>query len=280
MSAPVTGSRQPPTGSPLEAARSFWTHRSLIWQMTKREVIGRYRGSVLGILWSFVIPVLMLAVYTFVFSFVFQARWGTETGTKTEFALFLFAGLIVHSLFAECVSRAPGLIVGNSNFVKKVVFPLEILPLVTMGAVLIHSVLSLIVLLAGYLFLHGALHWTVLYLPVILAPLVLLTLGAAWLLASIGTFVRDIGQLVTIATTILMFLSPIFYPASVIPQEIRPYLFLNPLTFMIEQLRDVAILGNDPAWFRLFLYTAVSVMVACAGFWWFQRTRKGFADVL
>ncbi|MBK8015758.1 MAG: ABC transporter permease [Betaproteobacteria bacterium] len=248
--------------------------------MTRREVIGRYRGSVLGIVWSFLTPLLMLAIYTFVFSFVLKARWGAETGSKTEFALFLFAGLIVHGLFAECVVRAPSLILSNPNYVKKVVFPLEMLPWVSMGSVLIHSLLSVIVLLTGYAWIYGGINWTVVFLPLILAPLIVFTMGVSWFLASLGTYVRDIGQLVNIAVTVLLFMSPIFYPASVLPKEIRPLLFLNPLTFIIEQVRDVVVVGNNPAWFRLGAYALVSLCVAQAGFSWFQKTRRGFADVL
>jgi len=266
--------------SPAMAFKSFWGHRYLIWQMTKREVVGRYRGSLLGILWSFVTPVLMLAIYTFVFSFIFQARWGTETETRTEFALFLFAGLIVHSLFAECVNRAPYLILSNPNYVKKVVFPLEILPWVTMGSVLIHSALSVSVLLIGFAIIHGGLNWTAIFMPVIVFPLVLFTMGASWFLASFGAYVRDVNQFVGIVTTAMLFMSPIFYPASVLPQEIRPYLFLNPLTFIIEQLRDVVLVGNTPAWLRLGIFTAISALIAWLGFFWFQKTRKGFADVV
>jgi len=259
---------------------SLWSHRQLVWQMTRREVIGRYRGSVLGIAWSFLTPLLMLTIYTFVFSFVLKARWGAETGTKTEFALFLFAGLIVHGLFAECVSRAPALILSNPSYVKKVVFPLEILPWVSMGSVLIHSLLSIAVLLAGYALMHHGLNWTAVFLPVIVLPLILFTMGVSWFLASLGTYVRDIGQFVNILVTALLFMSPIFYPASILPAEIRPLLFLNPLTFIIEQVRDVVVVGNAPAWLRLGMYTLISACVAQAGFSWFQKTRRGFADVL
>ncbi len=258
----------------------FWKHRGLIWQMSRREVIGRYRGSLFGLLWSFVIPVLMLVVYTFVFSFIFQARWGEETGSKSEFAIFLFTGLIVYSLFAESVNRAPTLMLNNANYVKKVVFPLEILPWVVMGSVLFHSALSVFVLLIFYAMLHGYVHWTIVFLPVIFFPLVLFTMGIAWLLASSGTFLRDVSQSIGIITTVMLFMSPVFYPASVLPKDIRPYLFLNPLTFIIEQARDVIIVGNTPAWLRLGIYSAISLGVAWFGFYWFQKTRKGFADVL
>lgn len=252
----------------------------MIWQLSKREVIGRYRGSALGLLWSFVIPILMLAVYTFVFSYIFQARWGEEAGGKADFALFLFSGLIVYSLFAECINRAPALIVGNANFVKRVVFPVEVLPWVSMLSGLFHTTLSLLVFLAFYLAAHGGLHWTVVFLPLVFFPLILFTMGVSWFLASAGTYVRDVGQTVGIMTTVLLFMSPIFYPASILPEDIRPYLFLNPLTFIIEQARDVLIFGNTPAWVRLGIYCAISMLVAWLGLYWFQRTRRGFADVL
>lgn len=265
---------------PLVMFACFWKHRSLIWQMSRREVVGRYRGSLFGLLWSFVTPVLMLVVYTFVFSFIFQARWGEETGSKSEFATFLFTGLIVYSLFAECVNRAPTLMLSNANYVKKVVFPLEILPWIVMGSVLFHSALSVLVLLASYVIIHGYIHWTIVFLPIILFPLIMFTMGASWFLASLGTFVRDAGQSVGILTTVLLFMSPIFYPASILPKEMRPYLFLNPLTFIIEQARDVVIVGNTPAWLRLGIYAVISFLIAWLGFYWFQKTRKGFADVI
>ncbi len=268
--------------SPLAIPRSFWRNRSLIWQMVKREVIGRYRGSVMGILWSFLNPVLMLAVYTFVFSTIFKARWGAtgSPDSKTEFAILLFTGLIIHGLFSECVSRAPGLILSNVNYVKKVVFPLEILPWVAMGATAFHSAVSLLVLLLFYFFVNSTLQWTLVFLPLLLVPLILLTMGFSWFLASLGVYLRDVGQIIGLFTTILLFLSPVFYPLTALPEEYRPLLYLNPLTFMIEQTRDVMIWGKIPDWQGLGIYTACSLAVAWTGFFWFQKTRKGFADVL
>ncbi len=179
---------------------SLWRNRQLIAQMTRREVVGRYKGSVMGLAWSFLNPVFMLAVYTFVFSVVFKARWGVGGDeSKTQFAVVLFVGLIVHALFAEVLNRAPGLILSNVNYVKKVVYPLEVLPVIAIGAALFHSIVSLGVLLAAFAAFSGCLHRTAILTPLVLLPLVILTLGIAWMLASLSVFLRDVGQ--TIGTT-------------------------------------------------------------------------------
>lgn len=258
----------------------LWCHRDLIRQMTWREVMGRYRGSAMGLAWSFFNPVLMLVVYTFVFSGIFKARWGGAQGSHGEFALVLFVGMIVHALFAEVLNRAPGLILGNANYVKKVVFPLEILPVTTLGAALFHALVSIAVLLIACLMLTGSLHWTALLVPLVLAPLAILTLGLAWFLASIGVYVRDVGQSIGIVTTVMMFLAPVFYPVTALPEEFRGWMMLNPLTFVIEQSRLVLIWGGMPDWSGLAVYFAAAVLVAWLGHAWFQKTRKGFADVL
>lgn len=262
-------------------ARSLWRHRELIVQMARREVIGRYRGSIMGLAWSFFNPILMLVVYTFVFSVVFKARWGTGSEeSQAGFAVVLFVGMIVYGLFAEMVNRAPLLILSNVNYVKKVIFPLEILPVVGMGAALFHTLVSLCVLLAAILLINGSMAWTAIFFPLIILPLLIATLGIAWFLASLGVFVRDVGQTVVIITTAMMFLSPVFYPVSALPEKFQTWLMLNPLTFMIEQSRAVMIFGKLPDWSGLGIYTVVSLMMAWTGFWWFQKTRKGFADVL
>ncbi len=260
---------------------SLWQHRLLVWQMSRREVVGRYRGSWMGLAWSFFNPILLLTVYTFVFSVVFKARWGTGgEESKATFAIVLFVGMIVHGLFAECVNRAPGLILSNANFVKKVIFPLEILPWVAMGATLFHTGISLLVLLLAQLILNQTLPWTCMLLPVILFPLILITIGFTWFLAATGVFVRDISQTTGIFTTVLMFLSPVFYPISSLPKEYQGWLGLNPLTFIIDQARQVLIWERLPDWSGLSMYYAISLLIAWMGFWWFQKTRKGFADVL
>lgn len=260
---------------------SLWRNRHLVIQMSKREVVGRYRGSFMGLAWSFFNPLFMLIVYTFVFSVVFKARWGINSEeSKTTFAILLFVGLIVHGLFADCVNRAPGLIVGNVNYVKKVIFPLEILPWVAMGSALFHTTISLIVLLLAQLILSHTLPWTAIFFPVILLPLLFATMGAAWFLSAIGVYLRDVSQTIGIFTTVLLFLSPVFYPISALPEEYRIWLKLNPLTFIIEEGRKTLIFGQIPDWTGWVLYLAVSVTVSWLGFWWFQKTRNGFADVL
>jgi lipopolysaccharide transport system permease protein len=270
------------SASPKALARSLWCNRQLIRQMTVREVVGRYKGSVMGLFWSFLNPVFMLVVYTFVFSVVFKARWGVGGAeeTKTQFAVVLFVGMIVHGLFAEVLNRAPGLILANANYVKKVVFPLEILPIVSMGGALFHSLVSLSVLLAAFVIFNGYLHWTVIFIPFVLLPLVILALGLAWMLASLGVFLRDVGQTIGIITTVMMFLSPVFFPVTALPEQYRPVIMANPLTFIIEQSRDVLIWGRLPDWTSLGVYMLVASVIAWAGYIWFQRTRKGFADVL
>jgi lipopolysaccharide transport system permease protein len=249
-------------------------------QMTKREVIGRYRGSVMGLTWSFFNPVLMLAVYTFVFSEIFSARWvGVDTG-KGGFAILLFVGMIVHGLFAECANRAPSLVMTNSNYVKKVVFPLEILPVITLGSALFHSCISLLVLVAAQLLILNTLYWTALLFPLILLPLIFGTLGICWLLASLGVYLRDVGQVITVLTTVLLFLSPVLYPMAALPEAYRPWLQLNPLTYIIEESRNVLLFGGTPDWSDWGVALLISLVIAVIGFWFFQKTRKGFADVI
>ncbi|ERO63474.1 hypothetical protein P308_29015 [Pseudomonas piscis] len=268
------------SASPAAMLSSLWRYRQLIGASTKREVLGRYRGSALGLLWSFFNPVFMLLVYTFVFSIVFKARWNSGSESRTEFALVLFAGLMVFSLFAECINRAPGLILSNVNYVKKVVFPLEILPFVTLLSALFHMGVSLVVWLLAYVLLIGIPHVAVLYLPLILMPLALLIMGLSWALASLGVYLRDVAQIIGVITTSLMFLSPIFYPATALPEDYRYLLYFNPLTPVIEQARAVLYFGALPDFAMLAVYWVATFVIAWLGFVWFQKTRKGFADVL
>ena len=268
------------SASPLGAVRSLWTNRQLIARMGQREIIGRYKGSAMGLAWSFITPLFMLAIYTFVFSVVFQARWGTSEESKTQFAVVLFAGLIVHTLFSDVINRAPQLVLGNVNYVKKVVFPLEILPVVQLLSATFHALVSVAVLIAAQLVFQGSLPITALLLPVVLLPFLLLTLGLAWCLASLGVFVRDVGQTISLVTSVMLFMSPVFFPVQSLPPALQPWMHLNPLTFVIEQVREVVVWGRLPDWQGLAVYSLASIATAWLGFAWFQKTRKGFADVL
>ena len=271
----------PPSFSIKSLASSLRHNRHLIFQMTKRDVIGRYKGSIMGVMWSFFNPLFLLMIYTFVFSVVFEARWGGGLPeSKSQFAILLFVGMIVHTLFAETLNRAPGLILSNVSYVKKIVFPLEILPVVAIGAALFHVLISVLVLVVASILINGYLSWTIVFLPLVLLPLLVLTLGVAWALASLGVFLRDVAQPIGLVMTVLLFASPVFYPITALPEYIRPWLMLNPLTFVIEQTRAVLIYGKMPDWAGLAIYSLVSVVIGWVGYAWFQKTRKGFADVL
>lgn len=270
-----------PSISIVSLVTALWRNRALIVQMAQREVVGRYRGSVMGLAWSFFHPVFMLTVYTFVFSEIFAMRWGGAAGAgKAQFALILFAGLIVHGLFSEILNRAPALVLSNVNYVKKVVFPLEILPAISVLAALFHAAVSLVVLQLAVGLLLAQWHWSALLVPLVLAPLLVLALGLAWMLASLGVYLRDIGQTMGLLTSVLLFLSPVFYPMSAVPERFQPFILANPLTFIIEQARAVLIWGRMPDWAGLGLYSSLAIVIAWLGFAWFQKTRKGFADVL
>lgn len=266
--------------SPHEMVASIWRHRELAGALVKREVVGRYRGSLMGMAWSFFNPLFMLAIYTFVFSSVFRMRWGAGDETKVDFAIILFVGMIVHGLFAEAVNRAPALILSNVNYVKRVVFPLEILPWVAFGSALFHACVSVLVLVAAQLALRQQIPWTVVLFPLVLLPLVFSTMGVTWFLAALGMYIRDIGQAVGILTTALLFVSPVMYPLSAVPERFRRWVELNPLTFIIEEGRNTLIFGQVPDPARWLVMLAAGLVIAWAGFAWFQKARKGFGDVV
>lgn len=234
----------------------------------------------MGILWSFLNPLLMLAVYTIVFSMVFQTRWGENGSSKTEFAMVLFSGLLIFNLFAECINRSPSLITSNANYVKKVIFPLEILSVVAILSAIFHALISLGVWLLAYGVFFGTPHATALLLPLIVMPFVMFIIGLSWALSSLGVYLRDVSQITGMATSVLMFMSPIFYPASALPEKYRHFIYLNPLTPAIEMTRDVLYWGKIPNPQLLIGYWLSTTVIAWLGFAWFQKTRKGFADVI
>ena len=282
MSTPSLNSHAPPPLGPLSLVLGAWRQRGLIRRLVWREVVGRYRGSVAGLAWSMLHPLLMLAVYTFVFSVVFQARWGElQVGqTRAHFALVLFVGVVMHGLLSEAVVRAPGLILGNRNLVKKVVFPLETLPWSVIGAALFHAAVSMVMLLLAIWALEGPPPLTALWLPVMFLPLVAIALGVTWALAALGVFLRDIAQITGVISAVLLFMAPVFYPLETLPDTFRPWFYVNPLTLPIEQARAVLFAGQAPELAALGRYSAVAALVAASGYALFQKTRRGFADVL
>lgn len=259
---------------------SIRNNAALIWRLSKRDIESRYRGTFLGILWAIFIPVLLLLVYTFVFSVVFKARWGEDNTGQGSFALILFCGLIFFNLFAECINRAPTLILSNAIYVKKILFPLEILPIVTIISALFNFILSYLVLMVGYLFIEGIPSFEVLLVPLLLIPFCLLTLGLTYFLASLGVFVRDLGQIVGVFVMILMFLSPIFYPLAAIPEKYQAIINLSPVTIIIGAARGLMFRAAIPNLPLLGGYLIVSIIVLYLGFLWFKKTEKGFADVI
>lgn len=260
--------------------KTFQYYLELTWEMTKRDLSARYRGSFLGLAWSLFTPILMLLVYTFVFGVVFKARWGATELSSADFALALFTGLLTFGIFAESVNRSPSLIIGHQNLVKKVVFPLEILPLMAVFSAVIQAAISLVVLLVACVVMRGDLPWTTIYVPLVLAPVILLTLGFTWALSAMGVFLRDIGQGVVVVTTALMFLTPIFYPLEALPDSYRHLAASSPLAVAVENMRQVLLWGKQPDWASVLMGLAIAVPVAIAGYGLFMRTKKGFADVL
>lgn len=255
-------------------------HGYLIWQMAKRDILGRYKGSVLGLGWSLLYPLLLLATYTFVFRLIFKARWPGMEDHPGNFALNLFAGLVLFNLFSEVVGRAPRLVLEQPNLVKRVIFPLEVLPWVGLGSAVFHTLLSLGVLFGGVLLFHGGLPWSVLATPLILLSLLPMLLCMGWLLAGFGVFLRDIGQMVAPVLNVMLFLTPVLYPASALPPTVQKLLALNPLTLPIESLRAALLLGHWPAWGSLMVYTLVWTALAALAALAFARVRPSFADQL
>ena len=267
--------------NPIGIVAHLWIYRDLIRQLTWREVVGRYKGSFIGLGWSFIQPLVMLCVYTFVFSVIFKAKWGVESDEgKVAFALALFMGLITFSIFSEVANSAPSLVLGNANYVKKVVFPLEILPLVKLFSALINAVFSLGVLFVGIIVINHFIHLTALLLPLIWLPMMMFTLGCGYFLASLGVFVRDMSAIIGVLTTMLFFLTPIFYPISAVPEQFRILCRINPIAIFVEDARKAVLWGLPPDWPWFFCGMALSGIVLIFGFVWFMKSKKAFADVI
>lgn len=267
--------------SPRQLAHSLVSHRELLADLVMRDALGRYKGAILGAFWSFLTPVLMLAVYTFVFGEVFRARWGgANPQGRAGYAIVLFCGLVIFNFFSECLNRAPGLVLAHPNFVKKIVFPLELLSCVAVCSALFHAGISLVILLVAQLLVAGELHPGCLLLPLVLLPLAAMTAGLSWFISATGVYLRDLGQSIGLLVTALMFLSPVFFPVSSLPERFQGLAYLSPLAYPIEQVRSLLIQGTGMDWPRWGLYAGTSLLVAWLGFAWFQKVRSGFADVI
>lgn len=270
--------------NPMVLARTVWRQRDLTRQLIVREVAQRYRGSVLGLLWSLLTPLALLAVYTLVFGVILEARFpGSITTSRVEYAITLFVGLLLHTLFAESLAAAADLIPANTSYVKRVVFPLEILPVVKLGAAFVHALISVGLLLVMAGVFMGVFSPTIVFFPLVLLAHLMLTLGLCWFLASVGVYVRDATQAIGVILTLLFFLTPIIYSLETLRQtapRFVPILALNPLAAIVENARRTLLWGQMPEWTSLIAVLVVSAVVMQCGFVWFMKTKRGFADVL
>jgi lipopolysaccharide transport system permease protein len=256
-------------------------HRELVRRLSGREFSARFRGSMLGVTWAVVTPILLAAVYTFVFSTVFGARWGGNANTgHFDYVIFMLTGLAVHGIFVECVTRAPNLVLANPSYVTKVVFPLEVLPFVALLSALTNAAVSLTIAVLLNLVLNRQLHATALFLPIVLAPYAIFVVAFAMVIAACGVYLRDLSQVINILIPVSLFLTPIFYPLESVPRAMRPFMWANPLTFVVEQVRAVLIVGTAPSLTGLAIYATAALGALAVSYWLFQRLRSGFADVL
>lgn len=253
----------------------------LLLSLTGRDIKKKYKDSLLGALWGVLVPLIMLAIYTVIFSTIFSAKWkGIEVHTKVDYAVLLFIGLIVYNFFAESLTRAPTAVLGNPNLVKKVVFPLEVLPPVVVLSSLYNAGVGAIALGAFLIFSSFGLHWQVILLPILVLPMLALTLGVTYLFASLGVFFRDVDQIAGLLARVLQYLTPVLYPSIIFPDAIGQWMRLSPLAIYVEQIRALIVTGTLPNWGLYGWAVAWSVSIFFFGYWWFQRTRRAFADVV
>jgi lipopolysaccharide transport system permease protein len=260
--------------------RRAWKHRHLLSLLIERNVEASFRGSVLGKLWTALVPLLRLAVYTLVLGFILRVKWPGHGNTPLETALLYFVGLTFYDFFMEAISTAPSLMHDNVNYVKKVVFPLEILPCAMLGAALVRLGVTSTILLIFFLVIRGVPPLATLAVPLVVAPFALIVLGAVWFLSALGAYVRDLRQLMGVVALMMMYLSPIFFPLAMVPERARPFFYANPLAFMIESTRSALFAAEWPNWAGLILYSAIALLFAAAGYRWFLRVKSGFADVV
>jgi lipopolysaccharide transport system permease protein len=251
----------------------------LILSLARRELAARYKGSVLGLIWAVLTPVVMIAIFTFIFAGIFGARFGAN-GTAWDYALYLFCGLLPWTAFQESVQLSSTIIVAHSNLVKRVVFPLETLPVAQAISTLANQMFGTLALVIATIIIRGQLHATLLWLPVLIVPQLIMTLGAAWFIASLGVFLRDIVQGIALVLMAWMYLTPIIYPEQIVPEKFRPFININPFTPLIRSYRRIILEGTSPDWRGLAYFTILACITFIFGYWWFARTRKNFADVI
>ena len=272
--------------SAQSARRAVWrplwqlpTRFDLMISLARRELAARYKGSVLGIVWAVLTPIVMIAIFTFIFAGIFKARFGASN-SQWDYALYLFCGLLPWNAFQESLQISSTTIVAHANLVKRVVFPLETLPVSQSIAMLANQMFGTVALLIAAMIIRHELHLTVLLLPILLIPQLIATLGAAWLLASLGVFMRDIVQGLSLVLMAWMYLTPIIYPASLVPERYRRLIDLNPFTSLVRNYRYLLLDGAGPDWGGLAYFSGFALALFIFGYWWFAKTRKNFADVI
>ena len=281
-------------------AKSILANRFIVSSMVGRAIRDRYQRTVLGILWAFLSPLMLLLIYSLVFGLVFKVRFPPpEASTAPEaaagaeaaaaavlaapdlpYGLVLFSGLLMHMMISEVLQTAPSIIMENRSYVTKVIFPLEVLPVTVLATAVFQGLVSCVVLLVAEVVMVGTVPWTTVLFPIVWLPFVAMMLGISLIIASLGVFLRDIEQIVGFLSTVLLFGSPILFPAELMPEFMQTVMAFNPLTVVVTAFRDVALWGTMPNWADLGAYAGVSLAVLWFGAWWFARTRKGFADVL
>lgn len=259
---------------------TIWRRRSLIWQLASRDVEARYRSSMLGVLWAIALPVAMFSVYLFVFTTVLRARWETPSGTQTEVALFLLSGLILFTLFAETVNRSPYLIAETPHFVKKVVFPTEILPVVALVGALLPLLVGLVILFGAMIVTGLSVPWTAAYLPLLVVPIALLSVGLSWVLSAMAVYLPDLRHVVGVLVTMLMFLTPVFYPSAALPPTFSWINDVNPIAWCVEAAKDLLFWGRPFEWSEYGVILLGATLVAWFGYAFFMLSKRGFADVM
>lgn len=263
----------------LRGLAALWEQRSLISLFVQRDFAGRYRGSLLGAVWPLLNPLGHMVLYTFLFSVVLQVKFGASTSTSS-FALYLMSGFLPWSAMSEAMSSATTKILEVPNLVKKVVFPLEILPLVTTVSAFLSGVIGIAIVILFAAVIQQTIHPTLLLLPVVIIPHFLFTLGVSWLVASLGVFVRDCRHFMALGLSAWMYMTPIVYPAERLPENLKFILYINPVAGMITDYRKLILEGSLPDFYPYLAYTSLSVVICLLGFHFFYRTKNSFADIM